>query len=183
MPPNFKTEEDIYNDLKSGIQTEISAITNWSPGGVTRSIIAVAASAIRILYVTLQSLYFNMFPQHADLETLKRHYEEWGLPWDDPTLETARQTVLNKYQENSVIGTKGWYEETVKAQFPIVTDATLIPSYRGPGTADLVVWRNNRTIYGSDIDSIQAFFDLDANKVIGMDLLVKSTGETSGGAV
>jgi uncharacterized phage protein gp47/JayE len=183
MPPNFKTEEIIYDNLKTGIQAEIPTITNWSIGAVTRTIAVVTAAAIRSLYVTLQSLYFNMFPQHADIETLKRYYDEWGLTWDDPTLETARQTVLNKYQENSVIGTKTWYEETVKAQFPIVTDATLMPNYRGAGTADLMVWRNNRTIYGSDIDSIQAFFDLDANKVIGMDLLVKSTGEENAGAV
>lgn len=183
MPPTFKTEEDVYNDLKSGVQTEIPAITNWSPGGGTRSILAVAAAGIRVLYVTLQSLYFNMFPQDADLESLKRSYDEWGLTWNDPDLETARRTVLNKYQENSVIGTKGWYGETVKAEFDIVTDALLLPGHRGPGTADLVIWHNNHTIYSSDVEDVQEFFDLDANKVIGMDLLVRSIGGESGGQV
>jgi len=183
MPPTFKTEEQVYDDLKTGVQTEISGITNWSPGGVARSIIAVVAAAIRALYVTLQSLYFNQFAQDADRESLKRYYNEWGLTWDDPDIETARRTVLNKYQENSVIGTKGWYEDTVKAQFPIVTSATLSPNYRGPGTADLTVSRNNRSLYESDIETIQAFFDLDANKVLGIDLLVKTIGGDNAPAV
>lgn len=179
MPPTFKTEEEIYNDLKSDIQTEIPEITNWSPGGVARALLSVVAAAIRLLYVVLQTLYFNMFPQDADRESLKRYYDEWGLSWDNPDTQTARATVLNKYRENSVIGTKKWYEDTVKDQFAVVTEAALIPNYRSPGTADLVVTHHNRPLFRSDIEDIQDYFDQDANKVIGMDLLVRTTGEVN----
>ena len=185
MPPEFKSEEDVYNDLKTGLQSELPQVTNYTPGSVARALIAVIAAAIRVLYVTLETLYFNMFPQDADLESLKRYYDEWGLTWDEPEAETARRTVLNKYRENSVIGTKGWYEDTVRAQFTgMVTAAELLPNYRGPGTADLVVWHNNRALYDSDIETIQGYFDSEANKVIGIDLLVRSgTGESNAGQV
>jgi uncharacterized phage protein gp47/JayE len=183
MPPTFKTQQVIFTDMKTSIQTELPDVTNWGPSGKLKAILAVVAAAMRQLYVILQSFWFNMFPQDADLETLQRYYELWGLTWDNPTIEVARMTVLNKYRETSVIGTKGWYEATVLYQFPQVTHATLMPNHRGPGTADLLVSRNNLPLYESDVTEIQAYFDAAGNKVLGMDLLVRTLEEQSGGSV
>lgn len=178
MPPTFKTQTEIFNDLKTQVQVEIPEITNWGPKGVARCLVAVISAALRIIYVVLQSLYFNMFPQDADLETLKRFYDEWGLTWDDPDLETARRTVLNKFQESSVIGTKKWYEQTVKFQFDVVTDAVAYPNYRGPGTVDLFVLHNGGSVGDDDLEDIRDFFGQDANKVIGVDLTVRTAEES-----
>jgi len=179
MPPVIKKEEEIYNDLKTGMQTEIPSITNYSAGSVIRALLSVIAAALRLVYINIQTLYFNQFPMYSDIEACERYYDMWGLTWDDPDLKTARSTILNKYRENAVIGTKKWYEDTVKDQFPIVTRATLYPNYRGPGTADLLVLRNNGPIFDSDITAIQNFFDADANKVLGMDLLVTTMEDLS----
>jgi uncharacterized phage protein gp47/JayE len=176
MPPTFKSEEEVYTDLKTAVQADIPEITNWSPGSVTRAFLMVIAAAIRLLYVVLQSLYFNMFPQDADRESLKRYYDLWGMSWDNPDTDTARKTVLNKYRETAVIGTKPWYEGTMLAQFDsVVNQAVCYPNYRGPGTADLVVMRNNRPIYSADLTTIRDYFNQDSNKVVGMDLLIRTT--------
>jgi uncharacterized phage protein gp47/JayE len=180
MPPIFKSQQEIYDDMKSALTSQIPGLTNWSPGGIARALLDVVAAAIRVAYVVLQSLFFNMFPQDADRETLKRFYEEWGLTWDDPDEETARATVLNKYRESVIIGTKAWYELTVKTQFDVVTEAVLSPNYRGPGTADLLVLSHGRRVGEDDLADIRDFFAQDANKVIGVDLYVKTLGEQYG---
>ena len=178
MPPEFKTEEEIFEDMKSVVQDDVPSITNYSPHSAIGAILSVTAAAIRLLYVILQVLYFNIFPQDADRESLKRYYDLWGLTWDNPDTETARLTVLNKYRENSIIGTKSWYELTVLSQFAsIVNQATLYPNHRGPGTADLVVMRNNRAIYPTYLQTIRTYFGQDANKVLGIDLVICTTSE------
>ncbi len=177
--PTFKTEEQIYNTMKQAVLDEADLpLTNWSAGSVIAALLKVIASALRLCYIVLQALYFNIFPQDADRESLKRYYELWDLDWDNPDTEIARNTVLNKYREKSIIGTAAWYENTVVTQFAsIVNQATCLPNYRGPGTVDLLVKRNNAPIYESDLETIRAYFAQDANKVMGADLIVRTREE------
>ena len=174
--PTFKTEEEIYTSMKQGVIDDGDLpITNWSSGSTISAFLKVIATAIRIIYIVLQQIYFNMFPQDADRESLKRFYGMWGLDWNSPETETARLTVFNKYQKKSVIGTVPWYKDTVLSQFAsIVNQAACYPNHRGPGTTDLVLMRNNRPIYPDDLETIRAFFAQDGYDVCE-DLLIRTT--------
>jgi len=170
--PTIKSLEDIYDNMKSNMQTAVPTLTNWGKGSVIRAILQVTAAGIRLCYVVVEIIYFNLFPQDADREGLKREYEEWGLTWDDPDTEVARKIVLNKYQGSNVLGTKDWYENIILNSFNTVSEATCYPNARGPGTVNLYVTYRNSPLLESEVQEIQDYFDDPDNQPTGADILV-----------
>lgn len=169
----FKTEGEIYNDLKTKIQFYIPAITNWNPGGITRAILRVTAAAIRVLYVVLAFLYWNIFAMYADREALRRYYEDWGLTWDSPTTSDARKTILNKYRQKGV-GSLKWYEDTILLNFEEVTSAIAETGVRGINTVDITVSYHNSPLPNDVLQDIQDYFAKDDKNVCGIDVLIKN---------
>ncbi len=170
----FKTEGDIFDDLKAKIQTYIPEITNWNAGGKARGITRVAAAGIRLLYVALEYIYWNIFPTFADREALRRHYEDWGLTWDSPTTSDARKTILNKYRQKGC-GSKKWFEDTVVLNFEEVTKTVAEIGVRGINTVDITVTYHNYAVPNDTIEEIQTFFDQDDKNICGIDVLIKTT--------
>ncbi|MBA7616291.1 hypothetical protein ES703_23587 [subsurface metagenome] len=140
-----------------------------------RSILAVVAAAISLLWDRLKILYLDLWAQYADRTTLRRYYELWGLDWsEDIATETARETVLALYRQKGR-GTKAWYRSVVISEFSdYVTDATVYMRQRGPNTVDIVVSYNGGPVYEDHITEIQNFFDDDEQNVVGAEVLVKS---------
>lgn len=170
----FKTEGEIYNDLKTKLQIYIPAITNYEPGGIARAILRVTAAAIRLLYVVLEFLYWNIFATYADREALRRHYEDWGLTWNSPTTSDARKTILNKYRQKGV-GSLKWYEDTILLNFEEVDSAIAETGIRGINTIDITVSYHNSPLPDDVLQDIQDYFAQDDKNVCGIDVLVKTT--------
>ena len=170
---NFKTEGEIFNDLKTRITNYIPELTDFSPGSIIRAILRVIASGIRMLYVTLEYLYWNIFPTYADREALRRYYEDWGLTWDNPDTETARKTVLNMFRQKG-IGTKKWFEDSVLLNFDEVDNVEVEVGLRGINTVDITVSYHNLPVPDDLIQEIQNFFDSDDKKICGIDVFVKT---------
>lgn len=168
----FKTEGQIYTSMK----TKFEAIVGFVPGRIASAILRVCAAGIRLLYVVLEYLYWNIFVTYADREALRRDYEDWNMTWNNPTTENARKTVLNKYRQKG-IGTKKWYEDAVTLNFPEVSHAGAVIGARGINTVDVEVIYHNRAVGDDTMGDIQAWFDNDDNKVCCVDVLVK-TDET-----
>ncbi|MQY70371.1 hypothetical protein GH141_00370, partial [bacterium] len=160
---------------KAQLANEAPQITNWRTRGVVRSILAVVAAAISLLWDRLKILYLDLWAQYADRTTLRRYYELWGLDWsEDIATETARETVLALYRQKGR-GTKAWYRSVVISEFSdYVTDATVYMRQRGPNTVDIVVSYNGGPVYEDHITEIQNFFDDDEQNVVGAEVLVKS---------
>jgi hypothetical protein len=169
----FKSESEIYEDLKTRIQTYLPEITNWQPGGIMRAILRVTAAAIRLLYVTLEFLYWNIFPTYADRTSLRRYYEDWGLPWDAPTTENARKTVLNMYRQKGC-GTKQWFRDTVLFNFDEVTSADVTFGLRALNSCDILVKYHNQSVSDDVLEDIQTYFAQDDKNVCGIDVLIKT---------
>jgi len=174
----FKTEGEIFTDLKTKLQTYIPAITNWLAGGIARGILRVTAGAIRLLYVTLEYLYWNIFVTYGDRESLRRHYEDWGLTWDYPITAAARKTLLNMYRQKGV-GSKKWFEDTVILNFEEVTEAKGEIGTRGINTIDIEVTYHNGAVPDDTIQSIEDFFDADDKNICGIDVLIRTIEEAS----
>lgn len=174
----FKTEAEIYYVLKTRIESYLPQITNWQPGGIMRAILRVTAAGIRLLYVTMEFLYWNIFATYADREALRRHYEDWGLVWDSPTTSEARKTVLNMYRQKGC-GTKKWFEDTVLLNFDEVSSATVETGLRALNSVDITVSYHNRSVPDDVLDEIQTYFAQDDKNVCGIDVLVKTIGEAA----
>lgn len=169
----FKTQGEIYADLKTKLETYIPELAPL--GRIARAICRVVAAGIRLLYVTLEFLYWNIFATYADRESLRRHYEDWGITWDDPTTEEARRTVLNMYRQKGV-GTKKWFEDTVILNFDEITDATAEIGLRGINTVDITISYHNLGIPDDTVQAVQDYFAQDDKNVCGVDVLIKTTG-------
>jgi len=178
MSLHFKTSNEIFTDMKAQMQAEAPEITNWRTRGVVRSILAVVAAAVSMLWDRLKLMYLNIWAQYADRLTLRRYYELWGLAWSDNVdTETARQAVLGMYRQKGK-GTKAWYRAVVLSEFKgHVTDATVAMRARGPNTIDIEVSYNGGPVLEDDefdVQDIQAFFDDDEQNVVGAEVLVES---------
>lgn len=175
MSLHFKSANEVFNDMKDQLANEAPQITNWRTRGVVRSILAVVAAAISLLWDRLKILYLDLWAQYADRTTLRRYYELWGLDWsEDIATETARETVLALYRQKGR-GTKAWYRSVVLSEYKgYVTDATVYMRQRGPNTVDIVVSYNGGPVYEDHITEIQNFFDDDEQNVVGAEVLVKS---------
>lgn len=178
MALHFKTQSEVFTDMKSQLQTEAPQLTNWRTRGVVRSILTVVAAAISMLWDRLKMLYLDMWAQYSDRTTLRRYYELWGLTWSDSVdTETARQTVLSMYRQKGK-GTKAWYRSVVLSEFAdYVTDASVFMRNRGPNTVDIQVSYNGGAVLEDDefsVADIQNFFSADENNVVGAEVLVES---------
>jgi len=169
----FKTESEIYYILKTRIEAYLPQITNWRAGGIMRAILRVTAAAIRLIYVTLEYLYWNIFATYADRETLCRMYEDWGLVWDSPTTTNARKTVLGMYRQKGV-GTKQWFSDTVIANFDEITTAAVQTGLRALNSVDITVSYHNNPVPDDILAEIQDYFARDDKNVCGIDVLVKT---------
>jgi len=165
----FKKESEIYTSMKNYLQS----LLGFEPGRIFCAILRVSAAAIRLLYVTLEYLYWDIFATYADRAALRRFYEDWGLTWDNPTTEQARKTVLNQYRQKSC-GTKQWFEDTVKFNFDTVTQATATIGARGLNTVDIAVSYHNHPVPDDTIQEIQDYMDADDKKICAIDVLIKS---------
>lgn len=174
MSLHFKSANEVFNDMKDQLANEAPQITNWRTRGVVRSILAVVAAAISLLWDRLKILYLDLWAQYADRTTLRRYYELWGLDWsEDIATETARETVLALYRQKGK-GTKAWYRSVVLSEYKgYVTDATVYMRQRGPNTVDIVVSYNGGPVY-EKLEDIKNFFSLDENNVVGAEVLVTS---------
>jgi hypothetical protein len=175
MSLHFKTANEVFTDMKAQLQEETqNKISNWRTRGVARSILAVVAAAISLLWDRLKMLYLDLWAQYADRTTLRRYYELWGEDWDESIdTETARKAVLSWYRQKGK-GTKAWYRSVVLSEYKgYVTDATVSMRERGPNTVDIVVSYNGGPVY-EKLEDIQNFFSLDENNVVGAEVLVKS---------
>ena len=178
MSLHFKTQDEVFTDMKAQMQAEAPEITNWRTRGVVRSILAVVAAPIAILWDRLKLMYLGIWAQYADRLTLRRYYELWGLTWSENLdTETARETVLSMYRQKGK-GTKAWYRAVVLSEFKEhVTDAVVSMRARGPNTIDIEVRYNGGPVLADDefsIQDIQDFFDDDENNVVGAEVLVQS---------
>ena len=169
----FKTESQIYSDLVSGFETRLG----FTPGRIIKAIFRVTASAIRLLYVVLEYLYWNIFPTYADRQALRRMYEDWGLTWDSPTTSNARKTILNMYRQKGV-GTIQWFSDTVLFNFSEVTNALVEAGIRGLNTIDITVSYHSRSVPDDIVSDIQSYFEQDDKAVCGIDVLVKTLPES-----
>jgi len=174
----FKKETEIYEDLKTKITAYIPELTYWESGSIIRALTRSIASAIRLLYVNLENLYFNIFPTYADRAALRRYYEDFGIPWDNPSTENARKTVLNYYRQKG-IGTKEYFRQAVLSNFPEVTSCTVQTNMRGPNTIDLILSYHGHPVPEDTIAEIQDFFNSDDKKICGIDMLVKTIPDYS----
>ena len=178
MSLHFKTASEVFNDMKAQLANETPQITNWRTRGVVRSILAVVAAAISLLWDRLKMMYLDLWAQYSDRTTLRRYYELWGLTWSENIdTEIARKNVLDKYRQKGK-GTKAWYRSVVLSEYKdYVTDATVSMRQRGPNTVDIVVSYNGGPVLEDDtfsLATIQTFFEEDANNVVGAEVLVKS---------
>lgn len=175
---HFKTTSEIFADMKAQLQTEAPQITNWRTRGIVRSILAVVAAAVSMLWDRLKLLYLGIWAQYADRVTLRRYYELWGLTWSDSLdTETARETVLGMYRQKGK-GTKAWFRAVVLSEFKEnVTDAVVSLRARGPNTVDIKVSYNGGPVIEDaefSVSDIQTFFADDENNVVGAEVLVES---------
>lgn len=179
----FKSANECFSDLKSDIQTEVPEFTKWSRGNVVRSIIWAASRAMGLLWTALKTLYYEIWPQYASKEGLRRHYEEWGLIWDNPDLETARNTVLGYYRKHGT-GTKPWYQEVVLETFSdYVTEVIVELKKRGPNTVDITVSYHHNPVGEDYLEEIRDFFATDDYNVGGADVQVSTVEEATGVAI
>jgi len=179
---HFKTQKDIFTDMKAQLQTEAPGLTNWRTQGIVRSILTVVSAAISTLWDRLKIQYLDMWAQYSDRTTLRRYYELWGLEWSENTdTETARKEVLAMYRQKGK-GTKAWYRSVVLSEFADrVTDASVTLRARGPNTVDIKISYNGGPVQEDDeftIADIQDFFAEDANNIVGAEVLVTSVGQT-----
>jgi uncharacterized phage protein gp47/JayE len=174
MIPDVKDQGEIFAQMKDDLQAAIPQLTHFERGSVIRAILQVIAAAISVIYVIVQQLYFNVFPQDADRLTLKRQYQQWGITWDDPETEEARMVVLSQYRKKAAKGTKDWYEEITLENFSLVTSAVCSPNHYGPGTVDLLVMHNNSPLNSSYMQGIEDFFNEPENKIITVDLRIRT---------
>lgn len=175
MSLHFKNANEVFNDMKTRLQTEAPQITNWRTRGIVRSILTVVAAAIALLWDRIKMMYLDLWAQYSDRTTLRRYYELWGLTWSDTLdTETARREVLAMYRQKGK-GTKAWYRSVVLSEFSeYVTDATVSMRLRGPNTVDIKVSYNGGPVYEDMVDEIQDFFEQDENNVAGAEVLVAS---------
>lgn len=175
MALHFKTANEVFNDMKTQLQSEAPQITNWRTRGVVRSILTVVAAAISTLWDRIKMMYLDLWAQYSDRTTLRRYYELWGLTWSDSIdTETARKEVLAMYRQKGK-GTKAWYRSVVLSEFAdYVTDATVSMRERGPNTVDIQVSYNGGPVYEDMVGEIQDFFEQDENNVAGAEVSVTS---------
>lgn len=166
----FKTAREIYNEMYNELQSRVPNLT----GKVVSALLYVVALAISSVWYAVNKLWFNIWPQHADRDTLRKFYEEWGLDWDYPDEETARKVVLSQYRCKG-IGTKGWYRDVVLQNFGnYVDNVEVLPNERGPGTIDIYVYFGNRVVDEGIVSEIQELFEQDEYRVAGIDVKVYS---------
>jgi uncharacterized phage protein gp47/JayE len=168
----FLRESEIYQSLIANFETYLG----FTPGRIIKAIFRVTASAIRLLYVALEYLYWNIFATYADRSALRRMYEDWGLTWDSPTTDNARKTILNMYRQKGV-GTKKWFADTVLFNFSEVTTATIEAGLRGLNTIDITVAYHSNPVPDDIVSDIQDYFTQDDKAVCGIDVLIKTLPE------
>jgi len=180
MSLHFKTQDEIFTDMKVQMQAEAPEVTNWRTRGVVRSVLAVVAAAVAMLWDRLKLMYLGIWAQYADRLTLRRYYELWGQTWSENVdTETARETVLGMYRQKGK-GTKAWYRAVILSNSNFkehVTDAAVTLRARGPNTIDIEVSYNGGPVLADDefsVQDIQDFFDDDENNVVGAEVLVAS---------
>ncbi|MBD3285815.1 hypothetical protein GF359_05075 [candidate division WOR-3 bacterium] len=178
MNITFKTQKEIFTDMKTQLVAEAPQLTNWRTRGVVRSILTVVSAAISMLWDRLKIQYLDMWAQYSDRTTLRRYYELWGLVWsEDLDTETARKEVLAMYRQKGK-GTKAWYRSVVLSEFSEkVTDAAVSMRARGPNTVDIEVSYNGGPVQEDDeftVADIQDFFAGDENSIVGAEVLVTS---------
>lgn len=171
MPATFKTEQDVYDDVVTYVQTQLPEITNWSAGSPEHAIARAIAFGMSMAWKLLYIVYSNIWVTTADILGIRNWYEVFGIAWDSPTLEEGRRQMLASFRERH-LGTKAWYEETAVEQFDEVTEATYFNGRRGVNTADLFILNNGGDVMDTAKAAVQTYFDNTDRKVLTLDLAV-----------
>lgn len=168
----FRDGAEVYNEMKEQLQTELPEIAD---GVIVNGILRVVAGAISILWNALKWFYWNLWPQYADREALRRFYEMWGLEWHNSIdTETARRTVLAMFRQKAV-GTTGWYRQVVLEHFGMwVSRVDVHFRDRGAGTVTLIVSNRGRPVPDSIVLQIEELFTQDAYNIAGVDIKVRT---------
>lgn len=169
--PTFKTQQQVYDDVKAYVQTQLPELTSFAEGSPERGLARLVAYALSLAWTLLYKLYQNIWATVADREGLREWYEVFGMTWAGEKETDARAQVLAKFRERA-LGTAGWYEVTVTEQFPEVTEAHFLAGRRGANTADLLVLHFGGDVMADTIDDIQTYFDAAERKVCTLDLAV-----------
>lgn len=84
----FRTREQIYADLESGIRARIPDVF-LGIEGVLRIIFEVVASVLESVFLSLQIMSEDMFVQTANPQALDRHGDEFGVSRKPGTVSTG----------------------------------------------------------------------------------------------
>jgi len=167
----FKTEGQMFDDIVAYAQAQMPELTNWSEESIEYAIARLDAYALSMAWKILYIVYSNIWPTTADVAGLRNWYEVFGLTWAGESAGDARPTVLAAFR-NRMLGTAGWYEETVVAEFDDVTDAHFFAGIRGVNTCDLAILHNGGDCMEATVEAVQAYFDNVQRKVCTIDLRV-----------
>jgi hypothetical protein len=170
---NFKTEQQIYNDVESYMKSQLPDLTNWSEGSPERAIARLVAYALSMAWKILYIIYQNIWATTADVGGLRNWYEVFGLTWVGEPAGEARKQVLAKFRERAQ-GTAGWYESTAVNEFPEVTECHFFAGIRGPNTGDLLILQHGGDCSADTVQAVQDYFDNVQRKICTIDVKVKT---------
>jgi hypothetical protein len=167
----FKTEQEIYDDVKDYVTGQLGELTNWSAGSAENALARLVGFALSMAWKTLYILYRNIWATTADRAGLKNWLEVFDVTWGGQTEAEARKQTLAKFREGGV-GTAAWYESTAKTEFPEVTEAYLFAGRRGVNTADLLVLHRGQDVLENTVAALQNHFNNVELKIGTIDLRV-----------
>lgn len=168
----YKTPSEIIADLRARVQAHLP---EYAEGTFVVGLVYVVAGALSMCWDAVRTVYWSIWPQHADRVALRRWFQFFGIAWEESVdTESARSVIAIELNSRNV-ALLTWYESQILARWPDDVDSAVATSRdRGVATVTVVVSNGGLPVPTEIVDAITALFGQDEFNVGGVDLLIET---------